>query len=203
MALAHKGIAVETVPWRFTEKERLAFSGQGRVPVLVDGERTVFDSWAIAEYLEDAYSDRPSLFGGAGGRAHAHFINAWADSLHSGIARMVVRDIFEVIAPQDKAYFRTSRERNLGATLEAVVEGREARLEAWRAVLAPARTVLQAQPYLGGAGPSYADYILFGTLQWPRCVSSFRLLTEDDPVSAWFGRVAALHGGLGAAARTV
>jgi glutathione S-transferase len=192
MALAHKGIAVETVPWRFTEKERLAFSGQGRVPVLVDGEHTVTDSWVIAEYLEDAYPDRPSLFNGAGGRAHARFINAWADtSVHPGIARMVVRDIFAVIAPKDQPYFRASRERTLGATLEAVVEGREGRLEAWRGVLAPVRTVLQAQPYLGGAGPSYADYILFGTLQWPRCVSTFALLAADDPVSAWFARVAA------------
>ncbi|HZT50556.1 MAG TPA: glutathione S-transferase N-terminal domain-containing protein, partial [Stellaceae bacterium] len=55
MALAHKGLEVETIPWRFTEKERLAPTGQGRVPVLVDGERWVWDSWAIAEYLEDRY----------------------------------------------------------------------------------------------------------------------------------------------------
>lgn len=26
MALAHKNVAVETIPWRFTEKERIAFS---------------------------------------------------------------------------------------------------------------------------------------------------------------------------------
>ena len=69
LALAHKGLAVETIPWRFTEKDAIAFSGQCRVPVLVDGETTVFDSWSIATYLEDTYPDRPSLFGGAGGRA--------------------------------------------------------------------------------------------------------------------------------------
>jgi len=204
LALAHKGLAVETVPWRFTEKQRLAFSGQGRVPVLVDGERVVSDSWAIAEYLEASYPDRPSLFGDAGGRAGARFINAWADSgLHGGIARMVVRDIFAVLAPQDRDYFRASRERNLGATLEAVVEGREGRLEAWRALLTPVRLVLAAQQFLGGEGPSYADHILFGTLQWPRCVSSFALLAMDDPVAAWFARVGALYGNLGASARTV
>ena len=31
MALAHKGLEVETIPWRFTEKDAIAFSGQGRV----------------------------------------------------------------------------------------------------------------------------------------------------------------------------
>jgi glutathione S-transferase len=204
LALAHKGLTVETIPWRFTDKERLAFSGQGKVPVIVDGERVVFDSWAIAEYLEVTYPDRPSLFGGPVGRAHARFINGWADSgLHPGIARMVVRDIYGVLAPQDQVYFRSSREAALGATLEAVVEGREQRVEAWRALLAPVRLVLRAQAFLGGEAPSYADHILFGTLQWPRCVSSFALLAPDDPVAAWFSRVGALYGGLGADARTV
>jgi glutathione S-transferase len=195
LALAHKRLTVETIPWRFTEKQRLAFSGQGRVPVIVDGGRVVFDSWTIAEYLEDTYPDRPSLFAGPGGRAHARFINAWADStLHPGIGRMVVRDILDVLAPQDQAYFRASREAAFGATLEAVVDGREQRLEAWRAVLAPVRLVLRAQAFLGGAGSSYADHILFGTLQWPRCVSPFSLLAPDDPVAAWFARVGALYG---------
>ena len=43
MALAHKELEVETVPWRFTEKDVIAFSGQGRVPVLVDGDKVVAD----------------------------------------------------------------------------------------------------------------------------------------------------------------
>ena len=204
LALAHKGLAVETVPWRFTEKERLAFSGQGRVPVIVDGARVVADSWSIAVYLEESYPDRPSLFGGEAGRAHARFINAWADAtLLPATARMVVRDILDVLAPPDRDYFRSSRERAFGMTLEAMVEGRAERLEAWRAVLAPVRLVLRAQNFLGGTQPSYADHILFGSLQWPRCVSSFALLAEDDPVAGWFDRVGGLYGGLGAAARTL
>src|SRR5262245_38533037 len=84
MALAHKGLTVETIPWRFTEKERIAFSGQGRVPVIRDGEAVISDSWAIAEYLEDAYHEQPSLFGGPAGRGHARFVNAWADSVMIG-----------------------------------------------------------------------------------------------------------------------
>jgi hypothetical protein len=50
LALARKGLAVETIPWRFTDKGVIAFSGQGRVPVLVDGDRVVSDSWAIATH---------------------------------------------------------------------------------------------------------------------------------------------------------
>lgn len=198
MALAHKGLSVETIPWRFTDTAALAFSGQGRVPVIRDGERVVFDSWAIAEYLEDTYPDRPSLFGGPMGRAHARFVNAWADGVVlGGIARLIVRDLLDVVAPQDKSYFRESREARFGMTLEQVQAGRDERVAEFRASLLPARLVLGKQGWLGGEVPSYADYILFGTLQWPRCTSRFEMLADDDPVAAWRERMLDLFDGLG------
>lgn len=58
MALAHKGLDYSLELVKFTEKHKLEFSGQPLVPVIRDGERVVNDSWAIAEYLEDAYADR-------------------------------------------------------------------------------------------------------------------------------------------------
>ena len=61
MALAHKGLEVESLPWHFTEKEAISFSGQERVPVLIDAENTISDSWEIAKYLETEYPDTPSL----------------------------------------------------------------------------------------------------------------------------------------------
>ena len=69
MALAHKGLSAETIPWCFTEKDAIAPHGSEKVPVLLDGDTSVVDSWTIANYLEDTYPDRPSLFGGEGGRA--------------------------------------------------------------------------------------------------------------------------------------
>ena len=67
MALLHKGLAFEALPWRFTDKATIAFSGQEKVPVIVDGDRVVSNSWKIALYLEETYPDRPSLFGGQTG----------------------------------------------------------------------------------------------------------------------------------------
>jgi glutathione S-transferase len=200
-ALAHKGLQVETIPWRFTETEALAFSGQARVPVIRDDGKTVFDSWSIAEYLEGAYP-APPLFGGAGGLAHARFVNAWADSvLVGGIARFIVRDLVDIIDPKDVTYFRSSREQRFGATLEAVQQGREGRIGAFRDSLLSVRLVLRKQAWLGGAAPSYADHIIAGTLMWPRCASRFELLAADDPVADWFGRVLDLYGGLARAAK--
>jgi glutathione S-transferase len=200
-ALAHKGLPVETVPWRFTETDVIAFSGQGKVPVIRDGETTVSDSWSIAEYLEDKYP-APTLFGGVTGKAHAHFVNAWADGvLVGGIARFILRDLFDIIDPKDRAYFRSSREARFGATLEAIQESREDRLAAYRDLLLPLRLVLRRQDWLGGAAPSYADHIVAGTLMWPRCASRFVLLDENDIVTKWLDRVLDLYGGLGRAAK--
>ena len=90
MALAHKGLAVETVPWRFTEKDKLPQPNAGRVPVIIDGDRVVHDSTVIADYLEDRYPDRPSLFGGAAGRALARFVQNWTETvLQTGLIRLV------------------------------------------------------------------------------------------------------------------
>jgi len=203
-ALAHKGLPTDTVPWHFTEKDRIAFSGQGRVPVLADGETVVSDSWEIALYLERRYPERPSLFGGGRGAAHALFINAWADTIViPGILRMVIGDIFRALRPEDQGYFRESREARFGRPLEAVAEGREQRVVEWRQSLLPLRGVLARQPWLGGEAPDYTDYIVLGSLQWPRCISGFALLEDADPVRDWRDRGLALFGGLGAAAATV
>ena len=83
MSLAHKGLAVEAIAWRFTEKAVLAPTGQGKVPVLVDGERWLHESWLIAQYLEDAYSEAPSLFGGSAGRALCRHFSDLGDALNA------------------------------------------------------------------------------------------------------------------------
>jgi glutathione S-transferase len=201
MALAHKGLAVETVPWRFTEKQALEFSGQGRVPVLIDGEKTVHDSWEIACYLDEAYPDRPTLFGSAHARGSALFIKRWCESqVHPALVRLIVADIVKVLHPDDVGYFRESREKALGATLEDYCAARAESLAALGAVLLPLRLTVKDQPYLGGDAPAYADYIVFGALQWARCSSPQKLLQDDDPVAAWFTRLLGLYDGLGAKA---
>jgi glutathione S-transferase len=177
MALAHKGLEVETVPWRFTEKDRLPQPNGGRVPVIVDGSRVVHDSSTIAEYLESRYPDRPSLFPGEGGHALTRFIQNWTETvLQAGLIGFVVLDIHRHIGPEDQAYFRQSREERFGRSLEEVVNDRE--------------------DFLGGAAPAYADYIVFGAFQWARAISDYKLLAADDPVAAWRGRMLDLFGGL-------
>ncbi|RAP64647.1 glutathione S-transferase [Achromobacter sp. HZ01] len=202
MALAHKGLSAQTVPWRFTEKEAIDFSGQKLVPVLVDGGRVVSDSWQIACYLEDAYADRPSLFGGPTGRALSLFANSWADStLVPTLARLLLPSIHGLIHEKDKDYFRATREKRFGR-LEDLPAGYEAQIAALRAALLPLRQTLARQPYLAGERPAYADYAVFGMFMWARCTSALDLLAADDPVHAWRERLLDAFDGMARAAPT-
>jgi glutathione S-transferase len=190
LALAHKGLAVETIAWRFTDKDVIAKSGQGRVPVLFDDDKVIWDSWTIAEYLEDTYADRPSLFGGAEARRLARFINSWADTVViAGLAPILLTDIYAHLHEKDRPYFRESREKRFGMPLEQIAADRDTRIGGFRQRLEPARSILAAQPYLAGDQPLYADYILFGSFMWPRSISSFRILNRDDPISSWRERM--------------
>lgn len=188
LALAHKQLEVETIPWRYQDKPLLAFAKWDRVPVIVDGNEPVVDSWNIASYLEKTYPSKPALFNGAPDASR--FYNAWTDVvLNPAIARIVVLDILNHLTTDDQPYFRKTREDRLGARLEDVVKDREARLPAFAQILEPIRQTLAAQHYLGGATPLYSDYIVFGSLMWARCISPLRLIEASDPLNAWSERL--------------
>ena len=200
MACAHKGLTLDTVPWRFTEKDKLPQPNTGTVPVLVDGDRVVPDSWRIAAYLDERYPERP-LFDSPAARSEALLIKYWTErTLHPFVTRMTVSDIWRGLHPNDQPYFRESRERRLGAKLEEVTAHREETRAKFREALEPLRAMLAEQPFICGAGPAYADYIVFGLFMWARGASRFEPLEASDPVHAWRQRLLDLYDGLAAKA---
>jgi glutathione S-transferase len=197
MALAHKGLAFESRPVKVSDKAAIAFSGQTRVPIIRDGATVVSDSWKIAEHLERSFPERPSLFGSAGGHALARFVNAWADrQLVAAVVPCLMLDNIAALEPDDAAHLRAGVEKGTGKTLEALAAGREASLAAFARLLDPLRATLRAQPFLGGAGPAYADYIVFSVLQWARVASTTPVLPADDALLPWFERLLDAHDGL-------
>lgn len=195
MALALKGLAFESVPWRFTETERLAFARHDRVPVLVDGDRVVVESWEIAQYLDRAYPQTRQLVRGE--PATYAFLLAWADSvLFARASRLIVSDIPALLDARDRAYFVASREARYGMPLPRVTADRDARLPEFRAQLQPLRRVLRDQKFLGGEAPDFADCAVFGGFMWARVVSPLPLLAPDDAVFAWRERMLDQAGGM-------
>tara|TARA_B100000963_G_C22480874_1_gene604638 strand:- start:274 stop:966 length:693 start_codon:yes stop_codon:yes gene_type:complete len=199
MSLAHlsmeENIEVELV--KFSQKDKLKFSGQELVPVLRDNSAIISDSWRIAEYLEKNYTDQPTLFSGSTNKSNEKFVSSWVDSqVHPLIAKCVVRDILDVIDPNDREYFRRSREHRFGMSLEEIVANREETRTLLKQTLFPVRKVLELNPFLGGTSASFADYSVFGAIMWARLTSSFNILEDHDPIVDWRERMLDLYNGL-------
>ncbi len=189
-ALAHKELAAEAVCWRFTDKDAIAFSGQGKVPVLQDGDTVVSDSWDIALYLEKAYPDRPTLFPEGSGIAHARFVRNWVEAtVQLPILQLVIPELFEALHERDKAYFRESREARFGCSLEDFALPAEKAVPRIRNAFTPLRLTLTDQPFLSGETPGLADFIAVAPFYWAAAVSSSALLEQDDPVRSWVLRL--------------
>ncbi|KPK31250.1 MAG: hypothetical protein AMJ66_08935 [Betaproteobacteria bacterium SG8_40] len=197
MALAHKALAWREIACHFTDKDRLPQSSAGTVPVLVDDGQVVGDSWHIAVYLDQRYPDKP-LFACDQAKSTALLVKFWVErTVQPFITRMGVGDFMATLHEMDKAYFRQSREKRFGMTIEQYMSGREQAREGFGAALEPLRAMLAEQPFVAGKQPAYADYIVFGALQWMRCGSPFPALRQDDPVFDYRERMLDLFDGLG------
>ena len=197
MALAHKGIVPEVRKVRFSDIAGIGHQAR-TVPVLLDGETVVRDSWDIALYLDEKLPDAPRLFANDGERRYARFLHHWVlTQLHLPIFRTIAADIWDRLDPADQPYFRDSREKRLGgAKLESVRDNQLATIEKLRSGLAPLRAVLEEQPFLGGTGATYTDYIVFGAFQWARVISPVAMRESQAVEQRWDERCLALHGGL-------
>ncbi|HUU73974.1 MAG TPA: glutathione S-transferase N-terminal domain-containing protein [Burkholderiales bacterium] len=197
MALAHKGLTWEEVACLFTEKDRLPKPNAGTVPVLVDGDTVVGDSWQIAEHLDQRYSENP-LFACGEAKSTALLVKFWIErTVQPFITRMGVGDFMSTLHEKDKPYFLESREKRFGMTIEKYMSSREQAREGFVTALEPLRAMLAEQPYVAGQQPAYVDYIVFGALQWMRCGSPFPALRQEDPVFAYRERLLDLFDGLG------
>jgi len=198
-ALAHKGLAFETVPVGFGEISSIGDGSFKTVPVIEDKGRFVGDSWAIAKYLDEAYPETPPLFPSPEVEALSRFIESWQ---FSNVLRQVfpayVTDIFAHVRDEDRDYFRESREKQLRTSpLEKLSEGREEKLPGIRAALYPLRMTLTNQHWLSGDTPGYADYLVLGTFLWLAGVAQLPPLEKDDPLVQWIEKGRALYDGLG------
>lgn len=185
--MAYKKIPYTTVPIRFCDKAKLAFSGQDRVPVIKDGDTVVSDSWFIADYFERLQPE-PRLFPGLGLKEACRFFNLYVDrTVHTAVFPVVVADIFVNVDPADREYFRKSREERLGMTLETAAVKRADHRPKMRAVLGDLTLAITGQEYFFGT-LTYADLCLFGTFKWILSVSREPLFYTTE-FRAWWDRM--------------
>ena len=103
-AIAHKGLHADLIPWHLTDKEAIAFSGQGKVPLLVDGSNVIADSVEILAYLEKNHVENPLGLSG-----EYMFIRKWSEGiLHELMVPLLHLPASKVMSKDDEVYFRDS-----------------------------------------------------------------------------------------------
>jgi glutathione S-transferase len=89
IALHEKGLAFERVLVPFTQTvgyspknaDVLRINPKGQVPVLVDGDLSLYDSTVIIEYLDDAYPQPPLFPASSADRAQCRLWDVFADEV--------------------------------------------------------------------------------------------------------------------------
>jgi glutathione S-transferase len=196
-ALAHKQLDAEHRLMRFVDVETIrSLSGQKFVPVLLDGETVVHDSWNIAAYLEDRFPDRPSLFGSPAGRAVTRLVNHWADTtLHFPLRLLLFPDFIQYLCPEDRDYFVNSREQEYGMTVEQVRRESARWRTEFEAACLPLEHLLEEQEFIAGHASGYADYIVFSHFLRAHLCGWRDIVSPNSAIGLWRSRMFNLFGG--------
>ena len=198
MALAHKGLDYETIPTPFTKVATMEGGDSRKIPVIRDGDTVVEESFEIAKYLEETYPDGPSLFGGEGGLALTQMVINWSQTqVHPAVVKLCLMDIHDSLATEDQAFFRQTREKLFGCTLEEFDAKFPKNADGLNAALLPLELTLKKQPFIGGKTPLFADYVVFGALQWLRTTAGDEFLPKEGGVATWFNALLDMYDGMG------
>jgi glutathione S-transferase len=179
LALAHKGIEVESIEISYNDRSRVVeVSGQGLVPVLVDGDAVITDSARILRYLEVKWPDPPLFPRDPARRAELDVFIAWFNEVWK-VAPNAIEDELERDEP-DRARVETmsARMRESLGVFDAMLNGRA---------------------YLFGAEFSAADCVAFpflkyGKVREPEDDELFHMILEEhvprsERLAHWIDRV--------------
>lgn len=190
LALLHKGLPFEGIPWRFTDKAAIAPADSVTVPVIQTHDGWVKDSFDICLHLDEQHGGDKLIEDVTMSR----FFNAWATRVVSHeLFPMLAADIWTILTPQDQVYFRQTRERFLKKTLEEAQANREEATPAFLNTLTPVRDMLSKSKFLSGDAPSWTDYTMASIFIWARTVSDYEVLDDDMVLTDWFDRMLDLY----------
>ena len=126
LALAHKGLEVESVEISYDDRSTvIGVSGQGLVPVLVDGDDVIADSVRILRYLEEKWPDPPLFPRDAARRAELDVFLDWFNEVWK-VAPNAMEAELERDDPDERLVEDLSRKMRASLEVfESLLDGRD------------------------------------------------------------------------------
>jgi glutathione S-transferase len=126
LALAFKGLEIESVVISYEDRSPVVeVSGQGLVPVLVDGDEVVADSVRILRHLEAKWPDPPLFPRDVARRAELAVFLDWFNEVWK-VAPNAIEEELERAQPDDeRVAVSAARMRDSRGGFEAMLDGRD------------------------------------------------------------------------------
>ena len=126
LALAHKGLEVESVEISYEDRSPvIEVSGQGLVPVLVDGDQVIPDSVRILRHVEERWPDPPLFPRDAARRAELDVFLDWFNEVWKVPPNAIEKEL-ERDDPDQRLVEDLSRRMRASLDLfESLLDGRD------------------------------------------------------------------------------
>lgn len=126
LALAHKGLEVESVEISYADRSPVVeVSGQGLVPVLVNGADVIPDSTRILRYLEANWPDPPLFPRDAARRAELDVFLDWFNEVWKVAPNTIEKELERDPPDQERIAPLAARMRASLDLFEAMLDGRD------------------------------------------------------------------------------
>jgi glutathione S-transferase len=126
LALAFKGLAVESVVISYEDRSPVVeVSGQGLVPVLVDGSEVIPDSVRILRHLEAKWPDPPLFPRDVARRAELAVFLDWFNEVWKPAPNAIEAELERAEPDEERIAVHTARMRASRGRFEAMLDGRD------------------------------------------------------------------------------
>ncbi|WP_038013710.1 glutathione S-transferase family protein [Thalassobaculum salexigens] len=183
IALALKGMDCARVPMRFADVDRLEVeTGARTCPAMVDGASRLTNSEAIVRYLDAVQSGRPVY------RDEDRYFDLAAIERELGAraGRVIAPWFIERLCPEDRDYYRRSREERYGMTFAELVAHRSASELDLAFSVGRVAAKLERSPFFSGREPGFADAVVYGYLLWIELADPSAMPELPADMAAWY-----------------
>ena len=186
LCLILNNIEFLTIPVRFTDKDKIAFSKQKLVPILDYKEGFVSDSWNIINWLNENYPEK-KFFINNSSKNFSYFLYLWTSrQLLPILFKIIAHEIPNVLEGDDIKYYIKTREERINGPITKFVPFVSSSIKEFRKLIDPIRKIIIDNNYISGKKPGIEDCIFFGNLKWVDVCSPCNLLDDEDPVYQWY-----------------